>query len=54
MASARGATGEPGEDPDEPVGEGRAAGVSGATGQWSSGRRSNGTDPRDLGKHRRD
>ncbi|MEU6698353.1 DUF3710 domain-containing protein [Pseudonocardia sp. NPDC046786] len=55
MASSRGTAGDPGDGPDEPVGEaGRAAGVSGVTGQWSSGRRSNGTDPRDLGKHRRD
>ncbi|WP_168169520.1 DUF3710 domain-containing protein [Pseudonocardia sp. HH130629-09] len=33
---------------------GRAAGGSGLTGQWPSGRRAGGTGPRDLGRHRRD
>ncbi|MEJ8278019.1 DUF3710 domain-containing protein [Pseudonocardia spirodelae] len=63
--SARRAAGDedvPGADgTDDPhdagpagIDTGRAAGGSGLTGQWSSGRRANGTGPRDLGRHRRD
>ncbi|WP_224386728.1 DUF3710 domain-containing protein [Pseudonocardia sp. ICBG1293] len=47
---------DPGDDDAEALGglDGRAAGGSGLTGRWSSGRRAGGTGPRDLGRHRRD
>ncbi|WP_226356459.1 DUF3710 domain-containing protein [Pseudonocardia sp. ICBG601] len=50
-------TGTADDDTDDVPGAldaGRAAGGSGLTGQWSSGRRAGGTGPRDLGRHRRD
>ena len=50
-------TGTADDDTDEvpdALDAGRAAGGSGLTGQWSSGRRAGGTGPRDLGRHRRD
>ncbi|WP_060722074.1 DUF3710 domain-containing protein [Pseudonocardia sp. EC080625-04] len=39
---------------DLPGDPGRAAGGTGLTGRWPAGRRAAGTDPRDLGRHRRD
>ncbi|MBN9755680.1 MULTISPECIES: DUF3710 domain-containing protein [unclassified Pseudonocardia] len=42
------------EDASGGLDAGRAAGGSGLTGQWPSGRRAGGTGPRDLGRHRRD
>ncbi|NWJ72206.1 DUF3710 domain-containing protein [Pseudonocardia sp. ICBG1122] len=42
------------DDVPDALDAGRAAGGSGLTGQWSSGRRAGGTGPRDLGRHRRD